>query len=279
MSRAAINLHFSQSTISQAIKDLEIYYGTNLFERLSKRLYITHSGKTLQTHAKNVLEEFDKLELIMTEQTGIEHIKFGATITCACSILPKFLKDFEAEFSEVDIVSFIYNTHVIEEKVLNGELDIALVEGNVRSKDLISVPIIDDHLVLAFDANHEFKDKTFFTPTDLYNRDFVVREQGSGTRECFDDYLIRHNVPIKIKAEAPFPEAMRDAIKYNNCIAVMSERLLEEEIKNGEIKILKLNTNEWDRHFSIVYHKDKYLTNSLKYIITLMKSYTKVIVN
>ncbi len=273
MSKAAENLHFSQSTISQVIKELEEHYNTLLFERLSKRLYVSESGKKLQLHAKNVVEQFDKLQIIMHSDSLVEHVRMGATITCGCCILPQFTKDFQARFPEVDLVSSINNTHIIEEKLLKGELDIALVEGNIQSRDLISTPIIDDHLVLAFHQEHEFNSKKSFTPSDLANKDFVVREDGSGTRASFEKYLERHNISMHAKIEAPFPEAMRHAIIYNNCLAVMSERLLESEIKSGIISILRLETDEWNRHFSLVHHKDKYLTNALQYIFTLMSQY------
>ncbi len=272
MSKAAESLHFSQSTVSQVIKELEEHYNTTLFERLSKRLYITEGGKKLKSHAKKVLEEFDKLENEMAKESGIEHIRFGTTITCGCCILPTLLKDFQSSFPSVDMTSYIYNTHIIEESILNGDLDIALVEGKIRSKELICTPVIDDYLVLAFGKKHEFASKKSFLPEDLLNRDFVVREKGSGTREKFEDYLLKHNVSIKSKVEAPFPEAMRQAIIHNNCLAVISKRLIENEIKDGEINFLRLTSNEWNRHFSLVYRKDKNLTDAIKYIFHLLSN-------
>ncbi len=267
MSQAAANLHFSQSTISQTIKELEKYYNTTLFERLSKRLYITESGKTLQEFTKKVISSFDDLEDVMLEQSASMHVFLGATITCGCCVLPSFLKNFQKKYPDVQITSSIHNTHLIEEKMLNGEIDIAIVEGKMVSKDIVTIPVIDDFLVLAFAANHEFASKKSFTPKELRNREFVVREEGSGTRKIFDDYLAKHNINIVPKIEAPFPEAMRHSIINNNCLAVMSQRLLEDQIITGEIKVLRLNTNEWDRHFSVVYHKDKRQTYPIRAVI------------
>ncbi len=275
MSHTAEKLHFSQSTISQIIKDLEVCYGTLLFERLSKRLYITESGRILQRYAKKVVSEFDTLQSVMSEQSSIEHIRLGATITCGCCILPQLLKDFQLMKPDVDLISFIYNTHVIEEKILLGEMDIALVEGNVQSDDIIFQPIMDDHLVLAFSSDHEFAHRTSFTAMDLEGRDFVVREKGSGTRARFDNYLAKHGIDIHRKVEAPFPEAMKHAIMYNNCLAVLSERLLKKEIESKEIFIMRLDTDEWNRHFSLVYHKDKYISNSIKLIADLLAQYQR----
>ncbi len=273
MSKAAVNLHFSQSTISQAIKELESHYNTQLFHRLSKRLYITDNGKILQEHAKVVVLKFDTLEAALREKSAKNHIHLGATITCGCCILPDFLKAYQKEFSDISLTSSIHNTDIIEKKILNGQIDIALVEGVIKDKDIITIPVKGDKLVLAFGANHEFGAKKSFTAQDLANREFVVREEGSGTRRSFDEYLQRYSVEIIPKIEAPFPEAMRHAIINNNCLAVMSQMLLEKEIATGEIKTLSLNSNEWDREFSIAYHKDTFLTNSLKLVIDSLQSF------
>ncbi len=273
MSQAASNLHFSQSSISQAIKELEKHYNTLLFHRLSKRLFITESGITLQTHAKAVVLKFDTLEAALKEKSTTKHIFLGATITCGCCILPSFLKEFQKKFSDISLTSSIHNTNIIEQKILNGQIDIALVEGKIANKDIISIPTKGDKLVLAFSVNHEFTSKKSFTAKDLTNREFVVREEGSGTRKSFDEYLQKYSVEIIPKVEAPFPEAMRHAIINNNCLAVMSQMLLENEIASGEIKTLSLSTDEWDRTFSIVYHKDTFLSDSIKKVISMLKDF------
>ncbi len=272
MSRAAQKLHFSQSTVSQVIKELETHYNTLLFERLSKRLYITANGKELMSYAKSIVAQFDALENAMNDAASMEHIHLGMTITCGSCILPILLKQCKKSIPHVDIISTICNTHVIEEKLLMGELDIALVEGKVKSKDLICTPIVDDNLVLAFHVSHEIAKKASFKPEDLHHMDFVVRESGSGTRECFDNYLSKHNVEIRKKVEAPFPEAMKHAIMDNNCLAVMSPRLLVDEIQNGSISTLRIDSNDWDRHFCLVHHKDKFFTASMQCMIELIKT-------
>ncbi len=273
MSKAAENMHFAQSTISQTIKELEMHYDTMLFERLSKRLYITESGKKLELHAKMVIAEFDSLENAMDQESSIEHIRFGITTTCASFLLSSLLNDFQFALPEVHVVSYIHNTHIIEEKLLLGELDIALVEGEIYSSDLIVTPIIDDELVLAFSPKHKFANKASFSSKDLQGEDFVLREDGSGTKQKFEDYLTKNNITIHKKIEAPFPEVIKMALIHNNCLTVISEKLVSEEVNNGEISILRLSGNEWKRKFCLVYHKDKQITASTKHLIELLSAY------
>ena len=62
MREASKELHISQPTISQAIHELEIEYNISLFDRLSKKLYITDAGKQLYRYAKNMLSLRDEME-------------------------------------------------------------------------------------------------------------------------------------------------------------------------------------------------------------------------
>ena len=67
MNLAAKKLYISQPTVSQSIRELEEHYGVKLFERLSKKLFITDAGKYLLFRAKNLVEQYDALEMSMKE--------------------------------------------------------------------------------------------------------------------------------------------------------------------------------------------------------------------
>ena len=102
-----------------------------------------------------------------------------------------------------------------------------------------------------------------------------MREKGSGTRELFEKYLHYYHIPIHCQMEAPFPEAMKNAILYNNCLAVISVRLIEDEIKKGSIHMLRHPGHAWERTFNLVYHKDKLLSDSILLLKDLLLKYPK----
>lgn len=275
MSLAAKKLYLAQPTISQAIHELEEHYGTKLFDRLSKRLYITEEGRLLLTLARNTVRSFDDLELRMQSVTKVEHFRLGATVTVGSCLLPSLTEAFHEKRPQVDLFSFIRNTQTIEEKLLRSELDAGIVEGVIKSHDLVSLPMVDDFLVLACSADHPFAALDSFTPSDLEGLDFVMREKGSGTRALFEDYLHANHIQIRCRVEAPFPEAMKHAILYNHCMAVISVRLIEEELQKGTIHILRHPTDAWNRTFNLVYHKDKLFSDSLGVLKELLNQYKK----
>ena len=212
MSLAAQKLYLTQPTVSQAVRELEEHYETRLFERLSKRLYITEPGQHLLKMAKAAVHSFDEMELQMQSETKTEHFRIGATVTIGSCMLPGLLEDFQKLRPQTDTFSYIRNTQAVEEKLLRSELDVGIVEGVIKSPDLVSLPLVDDYLVLACSADHPFASRNTFSPSDLEGLDFVMREYGSGTRALFEDYLRQNHISIHERVEAPFPEAMKHAI-------------------------------------------------------------------
>lgn len=275
MSLAAQKLYLTQPTVSQAVRELEEHYETRLFERLSKRLYITEPGQHLLKMAKAAVHSFDEMELQMQSETKTEHFRIGATVTIGSCMLPGLLEDFQKLRPQTDTFSYIRNTQAVEEKLLRSELDVGIVEGVIKSPDLVSLPLVDDYLVLACSADHPFASRNTFSPSDLEGLDFVMREYGSGTRALFEDYLRQNHISIHERVEAPFPEAMKHAILVNRCLAVISVRLIEGEIQKGTIHMLQDPENIWNRTFKLVYHKDKFISESILVLKELLSSYKK----
>lgn len=273
MSTTASKFFISQPAVSQAIKELEEYYDVLLFERISKKLYITDAGKKLLSYAKNVLSEFDKLEKGMSSLKDNKTLKLGVTVTVGTNFISKVLPEFKEIEKNVDTYIKMNNTKNIESLLLESELDLAVVEGKVKNKDLISIPEVDDILVLVCSKKHPFYGKKHISPSDLENVNFVLREPGSGTRELFEKYIEKHKLKINITWEANSPEVIKQAVMNDNCVTVASLRIFEKEIENGEFYAFKNKTKEWNRSFSVVYHKSKKLPDYAEKFIEIVKKY------
>lgn len=263
MNTAAKKLFLSQPTISQAIRELEEHYETRLFDRLSRRLHITPAGQELLGNAYQVVSQFEHLDRTMRKNHEKDILRIGSTITIGSCLVSNILNDFEAHMPKIQTYTFIANTRIIEEKLLKSELDIALVEGEIQHPDLLSIPSIRDFLVLGCSGNHPFSERDTIQVQELENQKFIMREQGSGTRALFDQFISRHQLNIRTAWEATCPDAFRSAILYNNCLAVVSVRLLERDIQSRQIRIFLPQTEEFERSFSLVYHKDKLPTPAM----------------
>lgn len=273
MSKAAQKLFLSQPTVSQAIRELEEHYEVRLFERLSRRLHITPAGQELLGYAYQAAGQFDLLENRMQKNRRRESLRIGGTITVGACLLSNIMSDFQVALPEADTFVYVGNTRTIEEKLLRSELDIAIVEGDVRHPDLVSRPCIRDYLVLGCASSHPFAQRDDLHIGDLNQQPFVMREKGSGTRALFDRFIERHHLHIRTAWEATCPEAFRNAILNNHCLAVISVRLLETDIRNGSIRIFNVPTDEFERSFSLVTHKDKIPSISMETVSGIVSRY------
>ena len=78
---AAKKLYISQPAVSNAIKELESYYGTPLFDRISKKIYLTETGKTVYDYALHINSSFEELETSVRSSDATSQLKIGSSIT------------------------------------------------------------------------------------------------------------------------------------------------------------------------------------------------------
>lgn len=276
MSAAASKIYISQPTVSQAIRELEEHYGVLLFERLNKRLHITDAGKKLFACSERLVKQFDELEEKMSKINTKEKIKIGSTMTVGESILSDIVNQFTKKEPHIEVYSYMNNTQDIEKKLLSAEIDIGIVEGEIKSPDLVSIPEIKDYLVLICGTKHPFAKKKVIKLKELANESFAMREKGSGTRELFEKYMSDNGLEIKTVFEGNSPEAIKKEVINNNYLAVISIRLSEKEVKNSLVHIIENAEGAWDRYFNIVYHKDKVITKGLKSLIEVVRDYKNI---
>ncbi|MDD2971469.1 MAG: LysR family transcriptional regulator [Lachnospiraceae bacterium] len=273
MSATANKYYISQPTVSQTIRELEKHYDVTLFDRLSKRLYITTEGEELLEYAKQIVARFNQMEEKMRKDNGRETLRVGGTMTIGTSLLPHVIQDFTRVLPQIETYTYIGNTQQIEMKLLKSKLDVGIIEGEIQNRDLICEPLISDRLVLVCNRRHEFAGQKKISVHDLQNQKFVMREEGSGTRALFDLFLKKHSIQIDIRWEVNCPAMIRQVAIENDLLAVISARSVENEIASGELRAFQVSTEEWNRSFKMVYHKDRKITDTMKELRQVVKTY------
>ena len=271
MSAAAASLYLSQPTVSQAIRELEKHYNGLLFERLGKKLYLTERGQLLLPQARNLIRQFQQLEELMLNQGQSSTLKLGSTITVGTCLTPFLIPRLQKNCPEIRVHSYVSNT-----KDIRSELDVGIVEGEILSPDLTVLPIIDDCLVLAVGKDHPFYGKKRIQVQDLVGEPFAMREQGSGTRQLFEEYAAKHHIFVQTVWEANSPRALLNAVLYDRVLAVMSLRLMPHEIRHGKIRVFYNQNGEWNRKFKLVYHKNKFLSPAIHELERLLHTYENI---
>lgn len=263
MTLAAEKLFISQSAVSQAIFELEDFYKTRLFERLSRRLYLTQSGTRLLPYARHILKMTEEVEKEMRVLAEEPVIRIGASVTVGGYFLPKIVSAYQQE-SKTTLFVVEDNTSEIERLLLKDEVDIGIVEGDLKSADLISEAFLEDELVLISGQGHPFFHQPIVKPQQLEKEAFLVREQGSGTRQLFERVMALHGVQWKLAWTCNNTDTIKNGVAEGVGISVISKRAVENEIRNGELHLSTIEGMSFCRSFKIVYHKNKFLSLPLK---------------
>ena len=246
---------------------------------LTKRIAtIGKNDKTIagMESAREMIRQFQQLEELMQNQGQSSTLKLGSTLTVGTCLTPSIILDLQKKIPDLDVYSFVTNTQNIEQKLLRSELDAAVVEGEIHSPDLVVLPIIDDCLVLAAGKKHPFYRRGRIHVQELNNQKFAVREYGSGTRQLFEDYTLRHDLKIRTAWEANSPQALLNAVLYNQMLSVMSIRLMHHEIRHRSVRVFCNEAGEWNRKFKLVYHKNKFLTPAIFELEKILHTYQQL---
>lgn len=271
MSIAAEKLFISQPSVSQAIKELENYYGIKAFERLSKKLYITESGELLLKYARHLVQSFEEIETEMKNKGQNISLRIGSTITVGTCMLNNIIEKLEEKNRDISPKIVINNTNIIEKMILHSELDIGIVEGEINNKDIIKIPIYKDKLAFVVGKKHKLYNTKEISIDELNGADMIFREDGSGIRETVDRLLKGYNISVNQKWISSDTEAIKVATICGQGISVLSIMLIQEEIKNGTLHIVNIKGIDMPRDICAIYHKDKFMSEHLKCFIDILK--------
>lgn len=275
MSNAAKKMFISQPSVSQAIKEIEEYYNIKIFERLSQKLYLTIEGEKLLKYARHIVSTFEDMEEEFKNKDKKSYIRIGGSLTFGTYILPEMIVDFEERFKNINSKIVIDNTATLEEKLLNNQIDIGIVEGDIENEDIVKIPIFEDKMVIVTGVESNLAKKDEIEIEELAGFDMMARDEGCIERSQFQKILNERNVQVNLKWNCTSTETIKNAIKKGNGFSALSMMAIKDEIERKELKILKIKDINLSRYLCLVYHKNKFLTEEIKYFVKLCEVYNE----
>lgn len=272
VTEAAKKLGIAQPAASLAIKELENHYNVSLFDRISHKLYITPDGEKLLRYASRIIGLFDEMEGEIKDADSSGILRIGSSITIGTCLMPGFVKRFNAVYPKVKVFVTIDNSAKIEKKILDNQLDFALIEGNIHSDSIVYSKFLKDELVLVCRANGILSGRDEISADELSGLPFILREKGSGTRELFDSALLTKGLTVAPVWESISTKAIINAVLNDLGVSVLPLRLVEHELAARELVSCKISGIQLERYFYLIYHKDKHLYTAAQAFFKLLSS-------
>lgn len=264
ITRAAEQLGMTQPATSLAIRELETYYQTKLFERSGRGIRITPAGQQLYTNAARLLSLYNEMDQEMKNWNTSGKLRIGSSISIGSCIMPQLISRFSKKYPELEVYVKVDSSDVIEQNVLENKLDFALIEGAVHSDKLKSIVFLDDELIPICSRFHPLAGADDVEPEELKNEHFLMREPNSGTRQLADSNLALKSLHIEPLWESTSTSALINAVSAGLGISILPKRMLEKQLRMHQVFHFSIKGLDLKRHYSLIYHENKFISPTMQ---------------
>ena len=276
LTNVAKGMNLSQSAISMAIKELEKILGNPLFDRINKKLILNEMGRAFEKEISPIIKKINDIEYEFKNTVNKGMVRVGASTTIVDYLMPPIICSYMNNYPDVKVVLKEGNTKTIVSLIKEGSLDVAFIEGIVNDSDIIKEIVgVDELIVVTTDKELS---KECFIDT-IQDKKWVLREEGSGTREVFLNYVKDKVDHINIFLELGHTESIKSLLINHQCLTCISKISVRNEIENGKLIHVPLKNFECKRNFYMIYHKDKYRSELFEKFVYFTKSMMTQMIN
>ena len=273
--KAAEQLGYSQSTISFQIKQLEDEIGCLLFERINHTITLTDRGRELVSYAHQVraLTEDFKDSLTKEEECrGHIHIVTPDSV-CEEMIYSRYI-DFHEKYPLISIRFTTGDSALMLDMLDHNEADVIItLDRRLYNKDYVIAKeeALPMHFVTS--KRSRFVGKKNLSIHDIASEPFILTEYGQGYRRVFDKELAKKSMEITPVLEIGRTDVITHILAKSDMISYLPDFVTEELIESGELCYLDVCDIKVDIWKQLIYHKNKWMSKSLKTFIEYIKSH------
>ncbi|UUM31858.1 LysR substrate-binding domain-containing protein [Vibrio japonicus] len=275
LTSASDALCLSKAAVSMSLAELEKQLGHSLFDRVNNRLILNQEGKKLLPLADELIQRTQNIEQLFSDDQALTGaLKIGASDTIGNQVAPYLLSDFRNHTGHKSQSLFISNSTLICEKLVDYELDIALVEGKTLHPELLSQPFSQDEMCVICSPTSPLAKLENFTVGKLENSEWILREAGSGSREFFLRVIAPRIEQWHEAFQLNTTEALINSVSAGLGLGCLSKLAAEPALKDGRVVELRLPL-DMKRRLWLLVHKEKYQSPLLKAFIKFCEQWNK----
>ncbi len=234
-------LYLSQPAISKTIRELEADIGILLFDRINGKLHLNEAGKVFRIKADQLMEDFEALKNFDSRSSGKIPLRLGISLTIAMNSLPYAVEQFKIKYPETPLKIYSENVQQVQQRLMNGEIDIAFIEGFESNQGFNTEILSEYSLFLVCSSHSKFAGKEKINRDDLLSLPFLLREKGSTLRDCFDELTHELKADISPVLESINTEVLIKAAQAGMGITVLPEPLAIQYLNDGIFKRLYID--------------------------------------
>ena len=271
--RAAQAVGIAQPALTVAIQKLEQEVGLKLINRADKNSLLTAEGEVLYKLATQLLSQAKQVELELEELKELERgtIRFGVSAMMGSYYFPKILTKFQQKYPKIKIHLVDQGTAALEKMLLNSELDLALVRGDLENLQLRYTELINEEVVAGMVSSHHLATEQTISLAQFCQQPLVLFHEGYFLREAVSQYAKKYHLSLDIRMETNLIELQKSLVRNEVGITTCLSRILENE--------KQMTSTPFDPKIefklSLAWKKNHYLSKASKVFMTYLSSTVK----
>ena len=203
-------------------------------------------------------------------------ITIGAGSTIGNYMLPSVISDFRKTHPKIKVHLSVANMQRIIELLNAGNINVGLVEGDVKRQKIVVDKLLSDELLLIVPTHHPWAKRKEVSVSELIEEPFILREAGSGTRQTIEKFLARHGITLhamKVSMVLGTTQAIKEAVENGLGVSIVSRWAARKEIKYGTLSMLSFKEEKILRNFSLITYKNSVSSHAVEEFLAYLKSY------
>jgi LysR family transcriptional regulator, regulator for metE and metH len=242
IANAIDKLHLTPSALSHQLREAEIQLGAKIFHRINKKLILTEVGEKILVTANTVLAEMEKIEREIKQMIQGETGNIRLSTECYTSYhwLPGVLKKFNTEFQNINVRIMFEATHKPIQKLLQGEIDLAITSDPVNNDKVEYVDLFQDEMVALVSETHPWATKNHVDAEDFKNENLIIHSEPLETVTVYQRVLAPASVKPGNLTILPLTEASVEMVKADMGVMVMAKWALKPYLTNSSLKTVRV---------------------------------------
>jgi LysR family transcriptional regulator, low CO2-responsive transcriptional regulator len=274
--RAALELHVAQPTVSAQIRKLTETVGAPLFEQIGKQIHLTETGRRTYACCEAIFRTLGTFDDGLGELHNLATGRLSLAVGPACEpFATRMLAGFGSRHPGIAIVLRIHNRSALIERLANNDDDLYILASAPADREVVRQAIVDNPLVVFAHPGNPLVHARSITLERLAEEPFLMREPGSGTRETVLQAFDRRGLAPRVQMELPSDAAIRRAIAADRGISILPRTTWSESGDGTTLAMLDVVGFPLPRQWQFVYPIGRHVTRAMQAFIDFVRAQTR----
>jgi len=259
--RAAEELCLTQPAVSMQVKQLENQLDVPLFEHLGKKIFLTEAGREVYAFSRTIAQQFRDIESVLDDMKGVKRGTLALTVTStgkyfAPYLLAAFLKRHPGTQVQLEVA----NREELVRQLQDNTPDMAIMGTPPANIEVQAQAFMQNPLVIIAPPDHPLVGVARVPLSRLVDEHFILREQGSGTRNAVERFFQQRDIRLNTSMEMSRNEAIKHAVMAGLGLGIVSLHTLEFELALNRVAILSVEGFPIMKEWYLVHRSGKRLS-------------------